>query len=239
MVLPEAQYDPEEKWLGTDRFWVTVGVPCSGYEGIGLMAVYLVVYLTLFRQHLRFPRAFLLVPLALAAVWLANVVRLAALVWIGDRVSPSLAIGGFHSQAGWVGFNVVAAGLLVLAHRSRLFTRDDSPRATGPDPTSAYLAPLLVALVVQMLAAALSPTARTPLSGAGARGGCLALVLLAAVHGAADAGPRAGVGRAGLCAHRRRRGVPALDRAGEGRRALRAGGRDCRAGWPSAGSWPR
>ena len=157
LVLPEAQYDPQEKWLGTDRFWVTVGVPCSGYEGIGLMAVYLVVYLTLFRHHMRFPRAFLLVPLALAAVWLANVVRLATLVWIGDQVSPSLAIGGFHSQAGWVGFNVVAAGLLVLAHRSRLFTRDDSPRATGPDPTAAYLAPLLVALMVQMLAAALSP----------------------------------------------------------------------------------
>ena len=158
-VMPDdAQYNADLKVLGTDRFWVVVGVPCSGYEGIGLMAVYLVVYLTLFRQHLRFPRAFLLVPLALAAVWLANVVRLAALVWIGDRVSPSLATGGFHSQAGWIGFNVVAAGLLFLAHRSRLFTRGDSPRATGPDPTTAYLAPLLAAVVVTMLAAALSPT---------------------------------------------------------------------------------
>jgi exosortase E/protease (VPEID-CTERM system) len=157
-VMPEeAKYNADLRVMGTDRFWVQVGVPCSGYEGIGLMAVYLVVYLTLFRRDLRFPRAYLLVPLALAAVWLANVVRLAALVWIGDRVSPALAMGGFHSQAGWIGFNVVAAGLLLLAHRSRLFTRDDTPRVAGPDPTTAYLAPLLAGVVVMMLAAALSP----------------------------------------------------------------------------------
>lgn len=156
-VLPGVQYDAELKVLGTDRFWVEVGVPCSGYEGLGLMAVYLAVYLTLFRRDLRFPRAFLLIPLALAAVWLANVVRLAALVWIGDQLSPTLAIGGFHSQAGWIGFNAVALMLLVLAHRSRLFTRNDTRRATGPDPTAAYLAPLLAAVLVQMLAAALSP----------------------------------------------------------------------------------
>lgn len=155
-ILPDAVYDQNGRHLGTPRFRVEVGVPCSGYEGIGLMAVYLVVYLVLFRHGLRFPRAYLLVPLALAAVWMANVLRLVALVWIGDRVSPSLAINGFHSQAGWVGFNVVALGLLILAHRSRLFTKDEARRATGPDATAAYLAPLLAAVAVQMLAAAFS-----------------------------------------------------------------------------------
>jgi exosortase E/protease (VPEID-CTERM system) len=157
LVLPDVVYDPDARLLGTPRFWVEVGVPCSGYEGIGLMAVYLAVYLVLFRHGLRFPRAYLLVPLALSAVWGANVLRLVALVWIGDRVSPSLAIGGFHSQAGWVGFNVVALGLLIVAHRSRLFTKEEARRATGPNPTAAYLAPLLAALAVQMLVAAFNP----------------------------------------------------------------------------------
>jgi exosortase E/protease (VPEID-CTERM system) len=157
LILPDVEYDPGNRLLGTPRFPVEVGVPCSGYEGLGLMTVYLVVYLTLFRQGLRFPRAFLLVPIALAAVWAANVVRLVALVWIGDRVSPSLALGGFHSQAGWVGFNAVALGLLVLAHRSRLFNRTTTRGAGGPDATLAYLTPLLGAIVVQMLAAAFSP----------------------------------------------------------------------------------
>jgi exosortase E/protease (VPEID-CTERM system) len=156
-ILPDVDYDPNTRLLGTPRFWVEVGVPCSGYEGLGLMAVYLVVYLILFRHGLRFPRAYMLIPLALVAVWMANVLRLAALIWIGDRVSPSLAMGGFHSQAGWVGFNLVALGLLIVAHRSRLFTRDDARRVTGPNPTAAYLTPLLAAITVQMLAAALSP----------------------------------------------------------------------------------
>jgi exosortase E/protease (VPEID-CTERM system) len=155
-VLPDVVYDPGARLLGTTGFRVQVGVPCSGYEGLGLMAVYLVVYLTLFRHGLRFPRAFLLVPLALAAVWVANVVRIVALVWIGDQVSPSLAVGGFHSQAGWVGFNAVALGLLVVAHRSRLFNREPACGHGGPDATLAYLAPLLGAVVIQMLAGAFS-----------------------------------------------------------------------------------
>jgi exosortase E/protease (VPEID-CTERM system) len=156
-ILPDVDYDPNTRLLGTPRFWVEVGAPCSGYEGLGLMTVYLVVYLILFRHGLRFPRAYLLIPFALVAVWMANVLRLAALVWIGDRVSPSLAIGGFHSQAGWVGFNLVALALLIVAHRSRLFTREEARGATGPNPTTAYLAPMLAAIAVQMLAKALSP----------------------------------------------------------------------------------
>jgi exosortase E/protease (VPEID-CTERM system) len=156
-VLPETKYYPEAHQLGTERFWVEVGIPCSGYEGIGLMAVYVVIYLVLFRQDLRFPRAYLLIPLALTAVWATNVLRLVALIWIGNRISPTLAKEGFHSQAGWIGFNAVALSLLILAHRSRMFTRNHSARATGPDPTTAYLLPLLAAIAVQMLAAALSP----------------------------------------------------------------------------------
>ena len=154
--LPDIVYDPETHLLGTTDFRVRVGVPCSGYEGLGLMGVYLVVYLTLFRRNLVFPRAFLLVPIAMMSVWLANVLRLVALVYIGDRISPALAVGGFHSQAGWVGFNAVAVGLLFLAHRSRLFTRDVGDAASGPDSTPAYLAPLLGAIGVQMIAVALS-----------------------------------------------------------------------------------
>lgn len=160
-ILPDVAYEPETRLLGTTAFRVEVGVPCSGYEGIGLMAVYLIIYLTLFRHDLRFPRAYLLVPLALAAIWLANVLRLVALVWIGDRVSPTLAVGGFHSQAGWVGFNAVTVGLLILAHRSRLFTRETGSQSKGSDATLAYLTPLLAAIAVQMIAVALSPQPMT------------------------------------------------------------------------------
>lgn len=156
VVVPDPVFDPGTRLLGTARFRVEVGVPCSGYEGLGLMAAYLALYLVLFRRDLRFPRAFLLIPLALLAVWAANVVRVAALIVLGDRVSPSLAMGGFHSQAGWLGFNLVALGLLLLAHRGRLFTRQRAD-AAGPDATAAHLAPLLGGVAVQMLLVALTP----------------------------------------------------------------------------------
>ncbi|MBO0697508.1 MAG: hypothetical protein J2P46_03875, partial [Zavarzinella sp.] len=99
-VTPETVCDPPSRLLGTPGFRVRVGVPCSGYEGMGLILAYLTVYLFLFRRDLRFPHALLLLPLGLTAVWVVNVVRIAALILIGDRVSPKLAVGGFHSQAG-------------------------------------------------------------------------------------------------------------------------------------------
>jgi exosortase E/protease (VPEID-CTERM system) len=160
-ILPEVVYDPETRLLGTPTFRVEVGVPCSGYEGIGLMAMYLVLYWSLFHNYLRFPRAYLLAPLGLAGVWVVNVLRIVALVWIGDRVSPALAVGGFHSQAGWIGFNAVTVGLLMLAHRSRLFTRDLVAENEGSDATLAYLTPLLAAVAVQMVATAVSPRPAT------------------------------------------------------------------------------
>jgi exosortase E/protease (VPEID-CTERM system) len=157
LVAADAVWDPDTQTLGTARFWVTVAPQCSGFEGIGLMAAYLGAYFWVFRHDLRFPRAFLLLPLGLAAVWLANAVRIAALVLIGDRVSPSLALGGFHSQAGWLGFSAVALGLVVVSHRSRLFAREPLRVSREASPTLAYLAPLLAAVLVDVFATAFLP----------------------------------------------------------------------------------
>jgi exosortase E/protease (VPEID-CTERM system) len=157
----DAVCDPAAREVGTRAFRVEVSPACSGYEGLGLMSVCLAVYFWHFRRDLEFPRALLLVPLGLAAVWVANVGRIAGLVLIGDRVSPELALGGFHSQAGWLGFNAVVLGLLIPAHRSGLFARpaatDADPPPAGAAATVAYLAPFLVAVAVQMAAEALLP----------------------------------------------------------------------------------
>ena len=83
------------------------------------------------------------------AAWTLNVIRIAALIVIGDSVSPELALGGFHSQAGWLAFNAIALGLVVLAHRSRVFSA--AAPAHGPNPAAAYLMPLLVIIAAQML----------------------------------------------------------------------------------------
>jgi exosortase E/protease (VPEID-CTERM system) len=157
LFASDAVCDPETRTLGTTAFRVTVAPHCSGYEGMGLIAAYLGAYLWVFRRDLRFPRALLLLPLGIAAVWVANAVRIAALVLIGDRVSPQLALGGFHSQAGWIGFSAVALGLVGVSHRSRLFTRGKPVDRPEPSPTVAYLAPLLAVVLVEILAVAFLP----------------------------------------------------------------------------------
>lgn len=163
-VTPETVCDPPSRLLGTPGFRVRVGVPCSGYEGMGLILAYLTVYLFLFRRDLRFPHALLLLPLGLTAVWVVNVVRIAALILIGDRVSPKLAVGGFHSQAGWIGFNLVALTLVYATHRFHLFAKDHIRSTRSGHPTAAYLTPLLAGIAIQMLtvAATTNPVALYP-----------------------------------------------------------------------------
>jgi len=165
LACPDALCEPESLILGTPGFRVRVAASCSGLEGIGLILVYFTGYLVLVRRALRFPHSLLLLPLGAALAWLANVVRIAALVVVGDRVSPELALGGGHSQAGWLAFNAVALGLLYGTHRSRLFFREPSAPQLSDGPTAAYLAPLMALLAATMIttAAFTNPLAAYPL----------------------------------------------------------------------------
>ena len=86
---------PDEFVIGTPGFLIKLAPKCSGYEGIGLIAVFLGAYLWVFRRSLKFPQALVLLPLGMAAAWLLNAVRLVALILIGARVSPDIALVGF------------------------------------------------------------------------------------------------------------------------------------------------
>lgn len=147
---------PELAALGTRQFTVRVSPQCSGYEGMGLILVFLGAYLAFYRKTYRFPHALLLLPLGVAAMWLANIARIALLVGVGVWISPKVAVQGFHSQAGWLAFNGIALGLVLASRRIRFFTRSD-PRAEEAEytnPTAAYLAPLLAILATTMITAA-------------------------------------------------------------------------------------
>ncbi|HUK61701.1 MAG TPA: hypothetical protein VLV15_00165, partial [Dongiaceae bacterium] len=48
-------YEPEDFLIGTRAFPVIIAPKCSGYQGIGLVSVFLGVYLIAFRRTLRFP----------------------------------------------------------------------------------------------------------------------------------------------------------------------------------------
>ena len=158
-LLPGLESNFSTLTLSTERFAVTISEQCSGLEGVGLMLAFCATWLWYFRREYRFPRALIIVPVALLVAFALNVVRIAALVAIGDAGYPNVAMVGFHSQAGWIAFNSVALGVAVLAKRSSWMRRDPSEptAAAGTDnATAAYLMPLLAILAAGMLAHALS-----------------------------------------------------------------------------------
>ena len=128
---------PEPFVIGTDSFRVLIAPACSGFHGIGLMTVLLAGSLWWFRQLYRFPQALLLLPIGIMLIWLANAVRIAALILVGIWISPEIAVDGFHSTAGWIAFLSVGLGIVWGASRIPFFSRVD----TSPSDGSAGMAP--------------------------------------------------------------------------------------------------
>ncbi len=137
--------------LGTFKVHIEAG--CSGLESMGMVSLLTLIYLAIFRRQLRFPNAFSLLPLGVVLTGLCNGVRLAIMVWIGARFSPDLALGGFHSKAGWLLFSVITIGMAFLGHHSPWFSK--APNANEPASdnrlTTAFLLPMLVLLGVALV----------------------------------------------------------------------------------------
>ncbi len=122
-LLPTLSADTATRVLATDQFEVEVSDVCSGLEGMGLILAFSVAWLVYFRREYVFPRALLLIPVGLAAMFALNVFRIAALMLIGNAGYPDVASFGFHSQAGWIAFNSVACGLVFVSRRSSWLNR--------------------------------------------------------------------------------------------------------------------
>ena len=159
LIYADIYINPETKIIGVDEFFVNIAPECSGYEGIGLMVVFTAFYLSIFRKDFRFPQSFLLFPIGMAAIWLFNAVRIAALISLGASFSPEVAVGGFHSQAGWISFILVIIATLMLAYRSSFFcTGQGIVRTTGGriNLPMALLIPAIVLLASTILTSAFS-----------------------------------------------------------------------------------
>ncbi len=146
--------------LGTTRFKVQVSGQCSGLEGMALVLIFCVAWIIFARKELRVERALMLVPLALAATWLLNLVRLAVLIALGHAGHADIAMTGFHSEAGWMAFNAIALLYLFAMHRLPWVHRahEETGLVTGTDRTvaAAYLLPFLALLLAAMLGRLLS-----------------------------------------------------------------------------------
>ncbi len=151
---------PADRVIGVGGFKVNIASACSGYEGIGLVITFLMIYFWVFRRSLKFPNALLVLPLGVASIWILNSIRIAMLVSLGAHVSPDIAVTGFHSQAGWLMFLVVTIAIMATTHRLSFFHRLDAVRADGPSPAlqlaAALLAPFLAMTAATIVGAAFS-----------------------------------------------------------------------------------
>jgi exosortase E/protease (VPEID-CTERM system) len=157
-LMPSLHGNAATHVLYTDHFAIKVAEGCSGLEGIGLMLTFCCAWLIYFRKEYIFPRALILVPAGLLLIFALNVVRIATLMMIGNAGFPAVALYGFHSQAGWIAFNVAAGGLAYSTRYSSWFNRTARESSAGAtdNPTAAYLVPFLSILAAGMLARAVS-----------------------------------------------------------------------------------
>ncbi|MBZ5608718.1 MAG: exosortase E/protease, VPEID-CTERM system [Acidobacteriia bacterium] len=160
LILPRVITDWTTMTIGSPEFNVTILPWCAGFEGTALMLVFSVAWLGYFRKEFRFPNALVLVPAGMAVMWLSNAARIVALILIGVAGAPNIAVGGFHSQAGWIAFNCVALGFVLISRRLPWVTvegvRHPAKEVSRHNPTSAYLLPFLVIVAAGMISSAAS-----------------------------------------------------------------------------------
>ncbi len=155
---------PERRVIGTPIFKVRIAPECSGLEGVGLILSFGIVWLLAFRRECRFPQSLLLLPLGVVVLFLLNAVRIAALILIGNAGATQIAVGGFHSQAGWIAFSAVSVGFCFVSQQVPWFTTRPPQEtkaavaASAENPTAAYLLPFAAILAAGMIATAAAGT---------------------------------------------------------------------------------
>ena len=147
-------------YLGLRFFVVEISDVCSGLEGLVISIFTTSIYLFFLRKELRFPLVLILLPIAATISILFNIVRITVLVLIGALFSPEIAIGGFHSVAGWIAAIFVAAMIVFIFSNLTIFNKEgiektkiekDIIEDDNPDIAWAMLLPFIVFLFITLV----------------------------------------------------------------------------------------
>jgi exosortase E/protease (VPEID-CTERM system) len=129
-----------------------------------MMWAFLAAYFWMFRRRLRISGALVLVPAATGCIWIANMIRIAVLVFIGGHFSPDIAVGGFHSYAGTILFAGISIATVVIAERSPFFSgRREGEAFLQRNPAAPLLIPFLAATAAKLITGAFSREGFDPL----------------------------------------------------------------------------
>jgi exosortase/archaeosortase family protein len=88
--------------IGT--FGVAIGSPCSGIDSMFLFTAFFAGLFALDHKRLKKGLYILLFIIGFLGVYFVNVIRLFLLILAGIYISPSFAVGLFHTNAGWILF---------------------------------------------------------------------------------------------------------------------------------------
>jgi len=153
--------DPARYVIGVNGFTVQISRQCSGVEGFALVVAFVAIYGVIFRRSLWLMRfALVVLPVALAASWLLNVGRIAALILIGANLSPEVAVNGFHSYAGWLFFMVLAIGLVWAVQAVPWLHRTGAAAdrvVRAQDPLAVMILPFVMFMLISTAVSALAP----------------------------------------------------------------------------------
>lgn len=172
VTLTDVVYQPELQNVGTERFMVNIAPQCSGLEGLGLLVGFAATLIFIRPSAWGFRRALVLFAGAALSAWVANVVRITALVALGDAGWAAVAVGGFHSKAGWVLYSLVGLAMLVGLSRNEAPARDADDGSTSTD---AFVGPIVAFTAVGFITGLAAVTTFDPWYGLRAGAGGLAL----------------------------------------------------------------
>ena len=96
-------------------FTVIIGPPCSGIESLSMFFGLWLLLFVYEQDKLNLFRSVVVLFIGLIGAYVLNIFRVALILLIGTR-NPELAVGMFHSQAGWVLFSVFILVLLYFLY---------------------------------------------------------------------------------------------------------------------------
>ena len=155
ILFDEVVSQPDEQLFGTPNFTIFIHHTCSGYEGVALITFFLAIYLLLRRESLNFPKALIIIPIGVVTSWFCNIGRIVGLVAVGTYFSPTIALGAFHSNAGWLSFVLLGLFFVTVLEGFQIFQKETSRNSDYP--SLAFLLPLISQLLFTLFFAAFSP----------------------------------------------------------------------------------
>jgi exosortase/archaeosortase family protein len=107
-----------------DKFGITVAEYCSGVESIALFTGLYAVVGLLDWKRLHRRRYFIIFPIALAVLFLFNIVRVYGLIMAGYYINAEIAFSLFHTYAGMVFFILYSAVFWSICYKYMIKKQD-------------------------------------------------------------------------------------------------------------------